>query len=361
MVQYFTYKQAEEEEVTDKVYFDHISEGDNKQDRESVGLKAHSMVPNRIVDTVEHNRERISGLAKQVEAMERQLKQTTDEEGEDEVETAWLTKEGCEDQEDDGAEGQSDDNDDKMEEMSTENLDPQASTGRVTGIQITKQFQIRRRQRWWRNKPRTLPEQHTTLVEALQLHSTGEIVVTDRRDDIQRNQRGLSDIDEGFQIPFDFPSKLVVRPRRGEMYGHKYICAFREEISEIFFLGQQENSAKKGPGPSEQQPQHLFVHPQLQHPHPQAQQNSIWYSERRPAAGSSLPRARGRGRKSTMLIEHMQLLVDLLASSPEIMPRAALEVFKYKFVSSDVSDQQVKNKVSALKAALKNHPSGHNT
>ncbi|KAI9906244.1 hypothetical protein PsorP6_003986 [Peronosclerospora sorghi] len=57
--------------------------------------------------------------------------------------------------------------------------------------------------------------------------------------------------------------------------------------------------------------------------------------------------------------EHTQFLVELLASRPEVMPRAALEVFKS--VSSEVSDQQVKNKASALKSALKKNPSGHNT
>ncbi|KAI9913509.1 hypothetical protein PsorP6_005968 [Peronosclerospora sorghi] len=43
MVRYFTYKQAEEEEVTDnKVYFDLISERGNKQDRERTVLQSDS-------------------------------------------------------------------------------------------------------------------------------------------------------------------------------------------------------------------------------------------------------------------------------------------------------------------------------
>ncbi|KAI9914195.1 hypothetical protein PsorP6_005904 [Peronosclerospora sorghi] len=176
-VLHFTYEQAEREEVTDnKVYFDQISEGDNKQDRASVismteamilrlkkelshcfslitppatrntllplilpfliivhkkeivrfihtetqdgksvldthfsrsmrvlrswvkegnncvtptqavvGLKSHSGYRTGLWGVVEHNRERLSGLVKQ-----------THEEGEDEEETAWLAKEGCE-------------------------------------------------------------------------------------------------------------------------------------------------------------------------------------------------------------------------------------------------------------------------
>ncbi|KAI9906243.1 hypothetical protein PsorP6_003985 [Peronosclerospora sorghi] len=69
---------------------------------------------------------------------EESLGEHFDNEGENEEETAWLAKEGCEEQEDeDGAEGQSDDDDDKMKQMATENLDPQASTGTATDGGVT--------------------------------------------------------------------------------------------------------------------------------------------------------------------------------------------------------------------------------
>ncbi|CEG48801.1 uncharacterized protein PHALS_06601 [Plasmopara halstedii] len=124
---------------------------------------------------------------------------TSDEEGEDANANAWLAKERCEEQEDDDGTKADDDADYEMQEIATKNLDPQASTGPVTGIHITKQSQIRRRQIRWSHVlflgSRLPLLNHGTLYIVLleELYSSLplETVVTDEKDGIQRNQRGL--------------------------------------------------------------------------------------------------------------------------------------------------------------------------
>lgn len=69
-----------------------------------------------------------------------------------------------------------------------------------------------------------------------------------------------------------------------------------------------------------------------------------------PAVAQQQPTSRGR--KSNLLQEHSRLLEDLVDLKPSIEPKAALEAFQTEFgKETDVSEQQVKTKVSNLKSA----------
>ncbi|CEG36904.1 uncharacterized protein PHALS_04155 [Plasmopara halstedii] len=183
------------------------------------GLSSHYWVLNYNVELV-HNRERLFGLAKQVESMDRQLKRTV----EMSADSARIRRDLR-----------------QLEIRCTAVARP--SLPRLTSTQVVEEGSLgeysdvkermKKRLYAWKNKvaeslkittrrrrhqPRPLPEQQAALVDSrdivsyairktLQLQSTGENAVTDEGHDVQCNQRVLSDIDEGVQIPFELLSE----------------------------------------------------------------------------------------------------------------------------------------------------------
>ncbi|KAL7694184.1 hypothetical protein Plhal304r1_c002g0007001 [Plasmopara halstedii] len=191
------------------------------------GLSSHYWVLNYNVELV-HNRERLFGLAKQVESMDRQLKRTVEMSADSarirrdlrqlEIRCTAVARpslprltstQGLETQShfivEEGSLGEYSDVKERMKKRLYAWKNKVAESLKIT---------TRRR----RHQPRPLPEQQAALVDSrdivsyairktLQLQSTGENAVTDEGHDVQCNQRVLSDIDEGVQIPFELLSE----------------------------------------------------------------------------------------------------------------------------------------------------------
>lgn len=75
-----------------------------------------------------------------------------------------------------------------------------------------------------------------------------ELIIIDAKEEISRCRLGLPEPEEEYQMSFEFPPRWAMRPCKLQMYGHKHIRVFKEEIKDLFELGQKDSSIKKGLG-----------------------------------------------------------------------------------------------------------------
>lgn len=139
------------------------------------------------------------------------------------------------------------------DESQTEVIEMSVTTGLVTGVRIATQGQIRRRTLRWRHKPRQNdPSQAEVrsrdvvsfaVRSAILMHSAGEVFVLDRAS-LYGRQRSSQE----FVLPQAFNSGWVVRPKRGSLYGKRYIESFRDDIKSLFMEGERSAASKMGPG-----------------------------------------------------------------------------------------------------------------
>lgn len=292
-----------------------------------IGLKCHGGLPNSVVELIEHNRQALEQLIKQVEGMEKQLRKFTSRANEikillpsptqtsgwdggynccpdlslkvfeysgigagiliscspsrslctvvspvevggpESVDLESMTEDIAADSSglglivtmDNGdeirrqmdIEAGSEDVESIGEEGAIETIDVDVTTSVVSGVRVATQGQMRRRTRRWRKQPESHSSSPSSVrlndavayaVRAtLEMKNAGKLFVQDPSSNYGvYNANVLSQ----FEVPHSFPAGWATQPKRGRMYGQKYVADFREDIRTLFEVGEHDISRK---------------------------------------------------------------------------------------------------------------------
>ncbi|EGZ08089.1 hypothetical protein PHYSODRAFT_306165 [Phytophthora sojae] len=125
------------------------------------------------------------------------------------------------------------------------------------------------------------------------------------------------------------------RPKRGEMYGTKYVALYEKEIEAMFQQGEKDQSQNMGPA-------RMLEALILANPHRSS--NSSGDTER------SDPQQHLGQKKKKMVPTYANFLAGLVKDDPRIMPRHALAMLYYQFPDArgKADEKRVRDKVSDL-------------
>ena len=154
------------------------------------------------------------------------------------------------------------------------------------------------------------------------------------------------------------------RPRYGETRGATYLHSFRKEVVELFNAGVVNKSLKMGPAQMRQEIQ--LKHPgRFSIPSRSELRTSIsaLFAKSKASKGGVIdPNSlksgpTRRGRKSALLPEVAEFIVDTVKQNRFLKPREVLLMVRQKFQTQSVQnvpDKMIKSKVSATKTKLNN-------
>lgn len=173
----------------------------------------------------------------------------------------------------------------------------------------------------------------------------------------------------GFQVPHEFLAGWAVRPKKGKMYGAKYIGEFRAEIKSLFDRGEVSSAEKIGPGGMLEVLR--LKHPtRFDFPSENEIRQEISRLKRKPSSKKSFCTDMqmekqcepGESDKKERLTDaHVRLLKHLLATNPQRKPRDVEAEFRATYMESRVTKNQLSYMFKKLKSSVDAAAQGKST
>jgi hypothetical protein len=165
---------------------------------------------------------------------------------------------------------------------------------------------------------------------------------------------------DGKSFAEEFEAGWAVRPKRGEMYGLRFIGNYRSEIKELFDLGVIDKAKKMGPAKMLEVLRDRFpgrfdlpteneIRQEISKLMQRAKSDGVAAMNETPiprvTTGGSADRQRHRHPQSKAFAEFFENLLD---TESNIKPNAALEKFTAQFPNANLGDAKVKEKFQNL-------------
>lgn len=132
-----------------------------------------------------------------------------------------------------------------------QDIAPETTVGKITGVYIYSDSQLRFRRQRWKTKARKSKDSEVCLERKNNLLSyalrtawnmqLNGIMQCDRTDD-SLEEPSLS-LAEAFTVPFKFQKGWAKRPKNGP----KHVQSYRADISELYKLGEEDKKNKRSP------------------------------------------------------------------------------------------------------------------
>lgn len=253
------------------------------------------------------------------------------------------------------------DSDDPMsdnDEGSLMKISCSMEVGQVTGIQIYTNSQLMTRQRRWKRKLRQRRNVESSIRKKnlvqyalrsawnLQLNGTSKI---------QRVEKTLGNyskiVPDNYAIPLQFSKGWARRRKNGQMYGPKYVAAYRAYITEMFNLGELDKKNKRSAAQmlemlSKKYPDEFCL----------PSENDIRGEINRLQTKKKNPITSSRGEKVAESI-YSVYIKELAYNSSSLKPKDVVNLIKERFPRLEhpdlPSDAQIKSKFTYQKKCVK--------
>lgn len=249
------------------------------------------------------------------------------------------------------------------DEYEVEEIGVETAKGQCTGVFIETEGQLRRRTRRWKNRIQhatsnpPLQRSHEDAVSyavrfALRMEQAGDLYVQDVSGNYSTSG---PEVPVAYQVPHELLQGWARRPKKGKMYGRRYVNEFREEIKRLFDRGEEEKSKKMGPG-------RMLEELRRKHPNRfdlpteneiRQEISKLAACRKKASPQESTTIAAAQNEQKLQRAAQTKFINRLLDLNPQIMPTAALERFREEFPECHMTDGSVKSKVSNLKSQRK--------
>jgi hypothetical protein len=217
-----------------------------------------------------------------------------------------------------------------------QDIAPETTVGKITGVYIYSDSQLRFRRQRWKSKGRKSKDPEVRLARKKNLLSyalrtawnmqLNGIMQCDRTDDSLEEQ-SLS-LAETFTVPLQFQKGWAKRPKNGLMYGPKHVQSYRADIYELYKLGEEDKKNKRSPAQMREA---------LQMKYPEEfclpSENDIRVEINRLQTKKKSPQATSRVEKTTDV--YSEYIRNLAKNNCQLKPKEAVKLITENFPRKD--------------------------